>query len=588
MALTLMQIFKTVAKVGGERPYLATLVRVRGFKQGKVKSDPKVLRRLLGKTWSIERKGNRTVVGTYATSIDFLNDRHVRVSCSCGDFWARWEYALWRKGAAIIQHSNGEPPDATNPGYKAGCCIAKGSYVLTPGGSKLIEDVRAGDSVLTLNGPQQVSDAGLTRRQTETVTLTFNDRELTATPDHKVLCVRADGFAPEWARADSVSPGDYLCEIVPTAPTAPWCEYHEAAGLFMAEHDELTGEPIDAYEAPYVTSLFNKAVNEAGVKGIRLSLSRTAVRRLSRIVGFDICEKRVPPKLFDDQTKLAAFMRGVWLADGWVSDDGILATVATVDPGLAKQYERAMRTLGIRVNTTVNHRPTDPNYVQHLVRVSDQQSWNRLCALLAGSPKQPTGWRVCTSELPSNRMSPFSLDAVRNNIHTRLLRDAARAITVPGDPVKITDVTSLGLVRGTLAKVLTRTKFPHACKPCYTAPKHAIHAALTINAVKQGRVLAASGHTRKRYQQFNTWLSASGHVPDAALSFYAKWTAEHLNYVQVQSSGKSIADVYDLSVPEGEHFTANGLVVHNCKHIIKLTDHAVREGLLNPDFTLKQ
>jgi len=122
MALTLMQIFKTVAKVGGERPYLATLVRVRGFKQGKVKSDPKVLRRLLGKTWSIERKGNRTVVGTYATSIDFLNDRHVRVSCSCGDFWARWEYALWRKGAAIIQHSNGEPPDATNPGYKAGCC----------------------------------------------------------------------------------------------------------------------------------------------------------------------------------------------------------------------------------------------------------------------------------------------------------------------------------------------------------------------------------------------------------------------------------------------------------------------------------
>lgn len=40
----------------------------------------------------------------------------------------------------------------------------------------------------------------------------------------------------------------------------------------------------------------------------------------------------------------------------------------------------------------------------------------------------------------------------------------------------------------------------------------------------------------------------------------------------------TVRDVYDLSVPNGEHFTANGVVVHNCKHLIGLVDLAEREG----------
>lgn len=220
MALTLMQIFKNVARVGGERPYLATLVRVKGFRIGRLKSDPRVRLRILAKTWSIESKNGRPVVGAYATNIDFLNERHVRVSCSCGDFWARWEYALARKGAAVIKYSNGDPPDSTNPKYIPGCCIAKGSIVATEDGSARIEDVRVGDRVLTLNGYCRVTDAGLTRRRTRVLELSFNDRTLRLTPDHLVLAVKPNAHAPAWYAAEQLELGDHLLSLTDAQPAA--------------------------------------------------------------------------------------------------------------------------------------------------------------------------------------------------------------------------------------------------------------------------------------------------------------------------------------------------------------------------------
>jgi hypothetical protein len=46
----------------------------------------------------------------------------VKVSCDCEDFWARWEYALNRNGAADIRFSNGQPPVEKNPRRVPGAC----------------------------------------------------------------------------------------------------------------------------------------------------------------------------------------------------------------------------------------------------------------------------------------------------------------------------------------------------------------------------------------------------------------------------------------------------------------------------------
>lgn len=41
---------------------------------------------------------------------------------NCDDFWAVWEYALNKQGAANIGHSNGQPPNEKNPSMRPGCC----------------------------------------------------------------------------------------------------------------------------------------------------------------------------------------------------------------------------------------------------------------------------------------------------------------------------------------------------------------------------------------------------------------------------------------------------------------------------------
>jgi hypothetical protein len=59
----------------------------------------------------------------YVTVIEFLDtELHAKISCSCGDFTYRWEWALWNRGAADIEYSNGDSPDINNPSYKPAMC----------------------------------------------------------------------------------------------------------------------------------------------------------------------------------------------------------------------------------------------------------------------------------------------------------------------------------------------------------------------------------------------------------------------------------------------------------------------------------
>lgn len=51
-----------------------------------------------------------------------FSEGNLKVSCTCSDFWATWEYALNKKGAADIKYCNGQPPDIKNPRRIPGVC----------------------------------------------------------------------------------------------------------------------------------------------------------------------------------------------------------------------------------------------------------------------------------------------------------------------------------------------------------------------------------------------------------------------------------------------------------------------------------
>jgi hypothetical protein len=73
---------------------------------------------------------------TYVTTIAVGPKKQVIVSCSCDDFKFTWEYALNKKGAALIEYSNGEHPEEKNPGLQAGACkhvVAVGQMLIDKG-----------------------------------------------------------------------------------------------------------------------------------------------------------------------------------------------------------------------------------------------------------------------------------------------------------------------------------------------------------------------------------------------------------------------------------------------------------------------
>lgn len=141
MALTLRQI---IAKTTRDRAILAREVTITKIKTGYDKGrgtplvacsswsphDPKTGMRI-----SNPPKYITTVVGLEGAHKK-VGAQYVEVSCQCPDFWAVWEYALNKKGAAQIKFSNGEKPVEKNPSMIPGCCkhvIALGNHIISHG-----------------------------------------------------------------------------------------------------------------------------------------------------------------------------------------------------------------------------------------------------------------------------------------------------------------------------------------------------------------------------------------------------------------------------------------------------------------------
>lgn len=113
MALTIWKIMKNVDWGRKER---AEYVKIIGLKTGKSKRTGRF--KAISKAYS--RKQGEARGYNYACSVTQIDSKgNVNVSCSCPDFCFRWEYFLWKKGAADIHYCNGEAPQ--NPG-KAACC----------------------------------------------------------------------------------------------------------------------------------------------------------------------------------------------------------------------------------------------------------------------------------------------------------------------------------------------------------------------------------------------------------------------------------------------------------------------------------
>ena len=72
--------------------------------------------------------------------------------------------------------------------FSSHCCFSGKTMILTPTGEKRIDEIRAGDFVVTPFGNRKVIAAGLTHKKTKVIEITFSDeRKIECTEDHEFI-----------------------------------------------------------------------------------------------------------------------------------------------------------------------------------------------------------------------------------------------------------------------------------------------------------------------------------------------------------------------------------------------------------------
>lgn len=541
----------------------------------------------LAQVYSLDKVKGKTVRNKYVTKVELLPRERVRLSCSCPDFMYRWEYALWKRGSAELVYGNGEPPEDTNSGLVPGSCVAAGSLVNTHRGMKKIEDVRAGDYVQTLSGFSRVSKAGLTRRNSRTIKIQLQDSTiLEVTPDHRVLTVCVGDAKPTWKRADEITTRHRVVNLNPVPVAIERQDLDQEAlvlGYLVTEQAEYGYAPMEevcaqefalaheavsgvAYEASGSRSVLQAVDVEASLwKKLKVSPCHSKEKELPEYVLTQSIEYRM--------SLLYALFQG----DGWISKNRNAATYATQSRKLAEQVVKLLNGAGISVTSITEQYSGACENKIFLLRLSRKGAF-ALSQCIPTPSKYGENYYSSDATRRSGT-SPFGMPEIAASVN-RYWKKLLLCRDYGGEIVTLREAASvLGVETGKLianarrhkAKDLLKVHKPGVCKPLLALPKNEVWSLAVRTFPRKFALPALKSEWRTgRRERLLSWLDRLPPQLAKVKSFYTQLMRDEVNYPRVVSIEKGRADVYDLTVPEGEHFAANGVVVHNCKHVIAL------------------
>lgn len=574
-----MKLNQLVSKSNRLRKLNARLVRVVGYKTG---FDKKGIPTAVAKTYSPKEYviGGRLVrakdQNKYVSSIKFLDrSLNVKVSCSCPDYiFAGWEWSNAQVGAADIIYGNGEPPDMKNPDHKVGLCVAKNTLVTTITGDKLVQDVSVEDLVLTLDGWKAVLAHQRTGKKEVLQVTTRRGTRIEITEDHKVLSFKNDKFG--WYAVGDLDEGDLLVHLTPpTQSSGRMLSINPeavTAGILIAEADEFGYAPVE----PKVRSIFEKNYKRVfgalpSYKNPRAAhIQLTDIDAVSSALGFTYKasgDQRLPKAFLTASLEFrSSLVYGLFLGDGNVSDTD--ASYGSSSHKLAKDVKQLLRTLGvysaIRKNGT--------SKLWH-VRVSPFSRGKLLSYFgklkfkydLCSTKHTPTGG--CTEERLDIDLHQWSIN----------LRQAAysRGTLFPKTLSfleKVGNDTLLPKLKEKYPSYVFRVRLEGSKKPTaftYIEIKELL-ARMSNKSRFTSTLVPALPSKSKSKVKFRDWLDLVK-VSDPQLVFFKKCLQPGVTIEQIKDiRSVGIKSVYDLSVADAEHFTANGIVVHNCKHLLAL------------------
>ena len=571
-----MKLAKLVNSSDKMRKANARLVRVVGYKTGfdKNKIPTAVAKTYTPREYTIGMKLRQAKdKNKYVSSIKFLDRKlNVKVSCSCPDYMYRHEWANTQAGASDVIYGNGEPSTETNPSNKVGLCVAKNTLVTTANGEILVQNVVVGDQALTLDGWKTVLACEHTGHKPLLRIFVRGGLSVEVTEDHKILSLKDDVLS--WVTAKELDVGDPIFQVLPPSYSRVASLVPEAvvAGLLIAEADEYGYAPVE----PVVRSIFEKNYRKAfdedpsykNPKARHIQL--TDIKGVAAALGFVFTsskKQRLPKEYLTASIEFRiSLLYGLFLGDGHFNATS--ATYGTISRGLARDVQHLLRGLGVYSSV----RGGTSNNSPFLVRVPPSSRKK----LLGCIGKYRFKYEVDAYDKPSSGSREERLELSLEGWHQRLRTHAHREVaTFPKKLsvlVRVNNDASLKMLKAKYPEHLFRVRLLGIDKPVsftYTEVKDFLHN-LTRLPAYLGHAVPALPRKSFSKNGFKKWL-AQCHVHNHQTVLFASLLKDN---VTAQPITRIVAvgakDVYDLQVQGAEHFVANGIVVHNCKHLLAL------------------
>jgi hypothetical protein len=484
----------------------------------------------------------------------------------------RHEWALAQVGAADIIYGNGEPPDSTNPDHRPGLCVAHGTLVSTLNGDLPIQEVREGTLVLTLDGWRTVVAAESTGRKEVFRLTTKAGFYVDITEDHPVLTVK-DGVIG-WYPLRELEQGDTVFQLLPPSAGGVVRALQPAAvlaGILIAEGREYGYAPVEPvvrqiFESNY-RKVFGGYPNYANGKAQHILLKDA--NRVAQALGFTLresTEQRIPPGyLSKDVAFRSSLVYGLFLGDGWVGPTS--ASYGTSSLGLAKDVQQLLRTLGvyssIRKNgsDTLWHVRVPPSSRARLLSLFGKYKFKY--ALDRYKPPKDT---ACTEYLLDTDLRSWwaQLRAYARTETLQMPTTLTYLVRVTGDPQLKKLATDYSDYRFKVKLESSDKPISFTYKEVNELIERATH--LESHLSKVVPVLPASTSKSK----LRKWLTTCA-VHNTQTVLFKSLLQPGVTAQEIRNiTPLGVRKVYDLQVSDSEHFTANGIVVHNCKHLLAL------------------
>lgn len=536
----------------------------------------------------------------------------VVVDCDCPDYRYRWAWSNKQRGASRIGSQSlnqaiNRAPRKTNPNNKIGLCVAEGELVRTRRGYVPIEHVKAGDLAWTMNGWKTVTAAQKTGEKEIVDVVTRTGKKLRVTGEHQIYVFdNREGF--KWLPAASLTKEHYTCctispdiaeshdyPSVHTKASDKGLHYNEC-GLKLDEtlaeiFGYMTAErSVDFFAAKTELlrndfskkwkSLFGDESCSISEQGCKIGVNGSRILKQLGFV-FGSYNKVVPDWIMKSRKSvIVAFLRGCYAGDGNFRSNH--STYATVSEKLARNLQILLDLVGVRT-TLKQYVSGCKKSLVWTIRTSSYDETTKLFSLLRPLRGHSSG----ILSKPSGKSCERSRhDYILHKPHILFKRIIAESLPV-GDSTQEVNLASLHeFVPEAVGKanfcefvakllknqgLLSKKRIRAGGKPNNIAKLSDINRVL--RGFRARRIWAKLTCPKSYWRQNRFDLSnVIDQLKEVLPSAYEKLNTllrQDVYFDQVVSvtpAGKSV--VYDLSVPGAEHFTVQGIVVHNCKHLL--------------------